>query len=187
MAKEKCFIQMEIAIKEHGLREKEMAMVHIASIMALFIMDILRMAKNMDQGLLPLQVEPKSKQLGHLITCREKAESHTVMEIISKVFLLTLSNKDKAFIVGKIPLNIKASSKRILWKAMLESSMDSASITKGIFLKEENRVKAFICIKMVIVSKESGSMTKNYQAYINIVMEVHLRESSKEDRCRMVF
>lgn len=105
------------------------------------------------------------------------------MEIILKVFSITLPNKELESIAGVTQQNIGAASKKIAWKEKLKLSLIKTNIMKGTFQEEKDKGKDIIDIAMETSSEEYGKMMKNILEFMYIALEALLKADLRMERC----
>lgn len=141
------------------------------------------MDSNMEKESSILLMAQKYKPHGLPIISKAKVKFIIKMEIILKVFSITLPSKELESIAGVTQQNIGAASKKIAWKEKLKLSLIKTNIMKGTFQEEKDKGKDIIDIAMETSSEEYGKMMKNILEFMSIALEALLKADLKMERC----
>lgn len=82
-----------------------------------------------------------------------------------------------------IPLDTKAAFIMISWMEKQGWDLEKVNIIRVILWTGSEKVKVCISMKTEMNLKVSGKMIKNIQEFISTILEDHLKESSKQERC----
>ncbi len=113
-----------------GAKVKRTEKDFITTIMEQYIKVVFLMAKRMVLGLLSLKTKLKLKPIGVQHMSRAQVRFFIVMEIIFKVTITSLKNKEKVCMFGKM-LNIREDLVKILCKATQKLNFHRYNSTRG--------------------------------------------------------